>query len=214
SGGAHPSYAHGYYERDNRFNRVPGLIEAVVALVIAISVGRMCATRYQADGGQRPGWQHAGIHRRLQVIDNFLNGDDAALGCQSRLLLYTKNPGDQHVALAVGLLRVDHGDVRTHAWHCRQLLAGEGAVDELDHRVDLRQIGAEVGTQHRERQAGGAGDIGIGQIGVAVLFDFQQLRPLLFHRVAQTMQGTDTGVSAPGENQLLRTAGADQQVID
>ncbi|MNQ57423.1 hypothetical protein D3C85_715790 [compost metagenome] len=174
----------------------------------------MGTARHHADRGQRPGRQHAGVHRRVEVVDDLFHGDDGALGGQHGFLLHAEDALHQHVALAVGLLRVDHGDVRTHRGHRDQLFAGERTGDRLDQRVDLGQVGAGVGAQHGERQAGGAGDVGVGQVGVAVFLDLQGVRPLLLHRVAQAVQRADAGVAAPGEDQLPGAAGTDQLVVD
>ncbi len=109
---------------------------------------------------------------------------------------------------------MDHGDIRAHARHCGKHLAGERTADRLDQRVDLGQVGAGVSTQHGERQAGRTGHVGVGEIGVAVFLDFQRLRPVLLHRITQAVQRADAGVATPGKDQLLRAAGADQQVVD
>lgn len=174
----------------------------------------MRAAGHQAHGAERPARQDAGVHRGVQFVDDLLDGDDAALRRQGRFLLHAEDAPEQNVALAVGLLRVDHADVRAHRGHRRQHFAGERAGDAADQRVDLRQVGAGVGAQHCEGQPGGAGDIGVGEVGVAVFLDLQRLRPALLHRVAQAVQRTDAGVAAPGEHQLLRAACTDQQVVD
>ncbi|MCY1355382.1 hypothetical protein D9M69_418020 [compost metagenome] len=109
---------------------------------------------------------------------------------------------------------MDHGDVRAHAGQGGEPFAGERAFDELDLGVDLDQVGALVAAQHRERQVGSPGHVGVGQRRMAVLGDLQGVRPALLHRVAQAVQRADAGVAAPGEDQLLRAAGADQQVVD
>jgi hypothetical protein len=59
------------------------------------------------------------------------------------------------------------------------------------------QIRAAVAAQDRERQAGSAGDVGVGEPGVAVLLDFQRLRPALLDGIAQAVQGADAGIAAP-----------------
>ena len=46
-------------------------------------------------------------------------------------------PVDEHVALAVGALRVDHGDVGIDRRRGGELLAGEGAGDRADVVVVL-----------------------------------------------------------------------------
>ncbi|MNY07789.1 hypothetical protein D3C86_1406070 [compost metagenome] len=109
---------------------------------------------------------------------------------------------------------MNHGNVRTHRRHGGQHFASERASDGFDQRVDLRQVGTGVGTQYREWQAGSASDVGIGQVGMAVFFDFQCMRPLFLHSITQAMQGADTRVAAPGENQLAGTTGTDQLVVD
>ncbi|MND53152.1 hypothetical protein D3C80_441810 [compost metagenome] len=148
----------------------------------------MRAARYVANRAQGPGWQYTGVHRCIEVVDDFLNGDDAALGRQRSFFLHAEDAPEQHVALAVGFLRVNHRDIRTHRRHCCQHFAGERAGHGFDQRVNLRQIGTGVGTQHRERQAGCPGDVGVGQVGVAVFFDFQRVGPLFLHSVTQAMQ--------------------------
>ncbi|MNP42996.1 hypothetical protein D3C76_1367910 [compost metagenome] len=47
-----------------------------------------------------------------------------------------------------------------------------------------------------------------------MFLDFDRVRPLFFNGVAQTMQGTDTRVAAPGEDQLAGATGADQLIVD
>ena len=63
---------------------------------------------------------------------------------QHRFLLHADDPFDEDVPGPVGLLRVDDGDVRTQRRHGGELFASERARDELDVRVDAREIGAEV----------------------------------------------------------------------
>jgi hypothetical protein len=71
-----------------------------------------------------------------------------------------------------------------------------------------------VATQHCERQAGGAGDVGVGEPGVAVLLDLERLRPALLDRIAQAVQRADAGIAAPREHELSGAAHADQLVVD
>ncbi|MCY1432144.1 hypothetical protein D9M71_481340 [compost metagenome] len=174
----------------------------------------MRAARYVANRAQGPGRQHAGVHRCIEVVDDLFNGDNATLGGQCGFFLHPENAPEQHVAFAIGFLCMDHGDVRAHRRHGGEHFAGERAGNGLDQRVDLRQVGTGVGSQHRERQAGSTGDVGIGQVGVTVLFDFQRVWPLFLDGVTQAMQGADTRVAAPGENQLAGTTGTDQLVVD
>ena len=58
---------------------------------------------------------------------------------EHRFLLHADDALDEHVAGAVGLLRVDDRDVGPMRRHARQRLAGERAGDELDVRVDRRR---------------------------------------------------------------------------
>src|SRR5690554_3351419 len=93
---------------------VPLLVEGVVALVVAQGVGRGCALFRDGDGGDGPGRNHAGVYRGAEVIDDFLNGDDAALGGQHGLFLYADDAFYQHVAFAVCALGMDHGHIRAY----------------------------------------------------------------------------------------------------
>ncbi|MNT60397.1 hypothetical protein D3C72_1979750 [compost metagenome] len=111
----------------------------------------MRTARYVANRAQGPSRQDTGVHRCIEVVDDFLNGDDAALGRQRSFFLHAEDAPQQHVALAVGFLRVNHGNVRAHRRHGGQHFASERASDGFDQRVDLRQVGTGVGTQHRER---------------------------------------------------------------
>ena len=114
---------------------------------------------------------------------------------------------------AVGLLGVDDRDVGVERGNRDELLAGERAGDRLDVSVCSGSDGAEVAAHHRERQAGGAGDVAVGHPGVAVLLDLE-LRPAVLDRVAEAVQRADAGVAALGEDQLARAAGADHLVVD
>ena len=98
--------------------------------------------------------------------------------------------------------------------HRRQLLAGERAGDALDVRVHLRQVGADVAAEHRARQARRARLIGVGHGGVGMLLDLERLRPAILDRVAQAVQRADAGIAAPGEDELVDAAHADELVVD
>src|SRR5207253_9817651 len=93
-------------------NRVPGLVETVVTLAVTVGVGRMCAAWHVAYSAQGPSRQDTGIHRCLQVVDDFFDGDDAAFGRQCRFFLHAEDAPEQDVAFTVGFLGMDHRDVR------------------------------------------------------------------------------------------------------
>ena len=98
--------------------------------------------------------------------------------------------------------------------HGGKLLAGERAGDELDARIDLRQVDADVAAQHRQRQPRGAGLVGIGHGGVGMLLDRERLRPAVLDRIAEAVQRADAGIAAPGEHDLVDAAHADELVVD
>src|SRR5262249_31543069 len=58
---------------------VPGLVEAAVAAIVVMDVGRSRATRSVADRVHHPPRQHAAIDRRTEPVDDLLDGDDGAL---------------------------------------------------------------------------------------------------------------------------------------
>ncbi|MBV9682301.1 MAG: CoA transferase subunit A [Solirubrobacterales bacterium] len=77
-----------------------------------------------------------------------------------------------HVALAVGLLRVDDGYVRPERRHGGQRLPGERAGDRC-RRGPRHQVGAHISPHHGHRQVGRAGRIAIGHPGVGGLHRFR-----------------------------------------
>ena len=77
-------------------NRVPRLIETVIALGITMSVGRVRPTRHMTHCAQGPGWQDAGIHWRLQVVDDFFNGQVAAKNAIEARDAFVKAGGKLH----------------------------------------------------------------------------------------------------------------------
>ncbi|SLH61335.1 Uncharacterised protein [Mycobacteroides abscessus subsp. abscessus] len=111
-------------------------------------------------------------------------------------------------------LGVHDRHVRVQRGHGGEPFPGEGAGDRFDRVGHLGQVGADVAAQHRERQAGGAGDVAVGHARVAVLLDLERHRPAVLHRVAEPVQRADAGVAAPGEHQLARAARADELVVD
>jgi hypothetical protein len=89
-----------------------------------------------------------------------------------------------------------------------------GAGHGFNGRIDLGQVDALVATEDREGQVRRAGFISIGESGMAVLLGFEAMWPAILDRVAEPVQRTDAGVPAPGKDQLLGAAGADQLVVD
>src|SRR5690606_9494552 len=193
---------------------IPILVEGVVTLVVTQRIGRRRAPFRYGDGGDRPGRQYTGVYRCAQVIDDFLNRDNAALGGQHCFLLDADDAFHQHVALAVGALRMDYRYIRADRRYGRQSLTGKGAFDELDLVVDLGQVAADITAQYRQGQTRGTRFIGIGHGCVAMLDQLEATRPAFLYGVPHAMQGADTGVAAPGEDELLGTTGADHLVVD
>ena len=74
------------------------------------------------------------------------------------------------------------------------------------------RTGPGVTAQDHEGQSGGAGHVPVGQPGVAVLVQLQGKRPAVLDGVAETMQGSDPGVAAPGEDQSAHASHADHLV--
>ena len=105
--------------------------------------------------------------RGAEVVDDLLDRDDRALRGEHRLLLHADDALDEHVAVAVGAQRVDDRDVRPDRRHGRQHLAGIGAGDRADVRIDLGEVDALVAAEHGEGQVGRAGLVGVGHRGVA-----------------------------------------------
>ena len=87
-------------------------------------------------------------------------------------------------------------------------------MTERDLRIDLRQVDADVAAEHGEGQVGGAGLIGVGHRRVGMLLERQRMRPAVLDRVAHPVQRADAGIAAPGEDQLVDGAHADQLVVD
>src|SRR5439155_17719739 len=47
-----------------------------------------------------------------------------------------------------------------------------------------------------------------------MFLNFKRRRPIALHSIAQAVQGTDSGISTPRKNELLRTTCADELVIN
>ena len=64
---------------------------------------------------------------RRQFVDDLLDRHDRRLGRQQRFFLHAEQAPDLHVAVAVGALRVDDGDIGIERRDRGQLLIGERA---------------------------------------------------------------------------------------
>ena len=189
-------------------------VGGVVAVVVAVRVRGRRPARHDRDGVDgEPGQHHAAGHRR-QLVDDLLDRRDRVPGGEHGLLLDAADAPQLHVAVPIGALGVHDRHVRIQRGHGRQVLAGERAAHGGDGRRVPGQVGARGGAQHRERQAGRAGDVAVGQPGVGVLLDLQRAGPSGGDRVAQPVQRADARVAAPGEDQLSGAAGADDLVVD
>ena len=119
-----------------------------------------------------------------------------------------------YVAFAVRALRMQNRHVGIQCRDRGELFAGERTSHSANTWIGLRKIIADVTAQGAEGQPRRAGAIGGGHAGMAVLVQFQRLRPLLLDGIAQTMQRADARIAAPGEGELSRAAHADQLVVD
>src|SRR4029077_909537 len=70
---------------------VPGLIEAIVALVISMRIGRKPSAGHATNCRYRPMRKDACIWPGLQFVDDFFNRDDSPLRSQYCLFLHAKN---------------------------------------------------------------------------------------------------------------------------
>ena len=172
-------------------DRIPALVEAVVARVMIVHVRRIRAARALRDGTHDPVRQHDAIHGGRQFVDDFLDRDDQGAGSERGLALGADDAVHRHVAAPVRALCMQDRDVGIERGHRRQSLARERALDAADARIDGRQVGAEVAAQRRERQPGGAGAVGRGHAGVGVLVDLERRGPLVLDGIAQPMQRAD-----------------------
>ena len=81
---------------------VPGRIEGVIALVIAMGIGRTCAARDLDDSADRPMWQDGGVRTgNAQIIDDLLYRHDCACCRERGLLLHPDDPLDQYIPCAI-----------------------------------------------------------------------------------------------------------------
>src|SRR5690554_3434623 len=100
----------------------------------------MSTARHFRNRGYGPVRQNAKVGMSIrEVLNHLLHRNNGALGGERCFLLDADDSLDQHIALLVGLLRMDKGDVGTNRGNGGKLLSSEGAGDGLDVRIDLRQ---------------------------------------------------------------------------
>jgi len=175
----------------------------------------MCAAGDDCDRVDGPVRQDAQIGvKPLEGGHDFLDRHHHALRGEGGFLLHADNAFDQDVAGRARLLRVDEGDVGAVRGDGGELFAGEGISDRLDVRVDPRQLGALVTTEHGHGQTGGAGLVGLGHRRVRVLDGLNGARVAVFDGVAHAAEQADAGIAGIGEDHLLREAHADHLVVD
>ena len=104
---------------------VPGNVERIVPVVVALRVRRVRAAGRHATARDHPRRQDDGAGTRFELRDDLLDRDQRPVGGEHGLLLHAADPPQLHVARRVGLLRVDHGHVRAERRHAASLLAGE-----------------------------------------------------------------------------------------
>src|SRR5262245_59281235 len=105
------------------------------------------------------------------------------------------------------------GDVGPVRGHRGEPLAGEWTGHVPYVRVDLREVDPDVATEHRAGEPGRARLIGVGHGGVGMLLDREWAGPAVLDRVAQPVQRADAGIAAPGEDEPLGAAHADELVV-
>ena len=195
-------------------NGVPSFVERVVTLVVAVRIGRLRSEGHAGDGGYHPGGENAGIRRSTQFIHDLLHGRDHLLRRQRRFLLHANNPVNQHIAPAVGFLRVHDRNVRLQCRSRRKRLARERTDNRFDLRIVLWQVRPDVTAHHREGQSGSSRLVSRGHIRVAMLFNRKRRRPSILDGVAKTVQRADSGIPSPGKNQPRSAPGADHLVVN
>ena len=123
-------------------------------------------------------------------------------------------PSMQHVAVAVGLERVDHATSGRIAGTAASRSPVNGQVMCLMLGFTVGRSTPMIAAKDRERQPGRARLVGVGHGGVRMLLDRDRLRPAVLDRVAEAVQRADAGIAAPGEHQLVGAAHADELVVD
>src|SRR5690348_2492344 len=183
---------------------VPSLIKGIVATVVAERVGRKSAASHFTHRTHHPSGQYHRVRPGLKPLDDLFDRDDRAARREYHLFLHAHDAPQEHVASAIGLLRMNHGDVRADGGNRGEPLAGKRTLDEFHPWIVLRQIGTEVAAQNPEWKIGRARRVRRRHAGVAVFFDFEPLRPSTFDRVAQAMQRADARIASPREHQPAR----------
>ncbi len=89
----------------------------------------MCPAGHEAHRRHDPRRQDDCVRARLELVHDLLDGDDRSSRREHRFLLHAHQTPELHVSLAVGLLRVDHGDVELDGLHRGEGLARERARD-------------------------------------------------------------------------------------
>src|SRR4030095_13951237 len=108
---------------------VPGQVRFVVAVVVALNIGRVRAVRLMYDGiDDQPGNQGTiGIGTDHRFIDDLLHYDDDVLGGKRYFLLHAEQTPQLRVPLRIGALRVEDGDIGIERRYHRDL-AGAGRI--------------------------------------------------------------------------------------
>ena len=152
-------------ESRSRLICVPRHVEVVVAVVVAVRVGRVRPAGHDGDRVDHPARDDDPARPQLELVDHLLDGHDRAGRREHDLFLDARDTPQLHVAEPVGLLGMHDADVRPVRRHGRQLLARERARDAPDARL-RGQVGADVAPQDAERQVRRAGRVGRGHAGV------------------------------------------------
>jgi hypothetical protein len=76
------------------------------------------------------------------------------------------------------------------------------------------RVGTGVGAEHREGKTRSAGDDAIRKTGMRVFVKVERTRPIVFHGVTKSVQGTHSWIPSPRENQLTRTSSADELIAN
>src|ERR1035438_1132357 len=196
-------------------NRVPRDVEGVVPRIVSVRVRRMRAPRREAHRGNRPGRKDYRVRAlAAEAVHNFFHRHDGPPRGQCGFLLHADNPLEQHIAPAVGLLRMHDGHVRPQRRHRSQFFAGERTAHETDVAVHPRQVRPAVSAKEGARQARRPGFIGMRHRAMAVLHNLQRPRPPALRGVAQQGEGPGSGIAAPRENQLPRRPHPDHLVVN
>ena len=165
-------------------DRVPGLVEGIVALVVAVRIGRIARrpARTRSRRSSRPaGSRRSGCaarNRRRSPRPSRSSASPPARLPSARPTMPSSSTLPARSALSAWMI----GDVRPDRRHRGELFAGERAGDAPDVRVDLGQVGADVAAEDRERQPGRARLVGIGHRGVGVLLDRDLVAASRSHR--------------------------------